>query len=835
MASDPASPLPTSQVKFLRTARHGNGVGPLAVLGQRPPDASHRSERVGEHSPASSAATSVPGEQFDGHLDVQLDRSKNLVITISGDTAGTPTTSLQFDAARNVLWISDSSRVITSGIADTAGDGSHRVAVSLASVTGERIVVDDPQGGTTLVVDFSTGPFAKTLEYRGGQAGDSTLVLTGGVVDTVSYSFHGQADGQIDVRSNGTVSSILFAGVKAFVDEVAADTQTFQFTSSWATLTLSDNSSAGDHRSSLASDLGTSIVFADPRVSLTIAAGDASGATGRAINVSGLDSTFDASLVIQGNESDTVNFSGPIDLGSGTLVASAGRLDVTQTITTHDAAVDLQARDGISILAAGIINDPHGTIRLQAPSIVHDGFVFAVGGGQVEFDAGSQGTLLVSGVVDASGTEAGQTGGTIRLLGNRVGLIGNARIDVSGTGGGGTVLVGGDYQGKNLSIQNAKNSYVGPNVRITADAVRSGDGGKVVVWADHTTRFYGIISAVAGPLFGNGGFVEVSGKVNLDFAGNVDTSSIQGSVGTLLLDPGTLDIVASGSNDGSLPVINETDDDTAPYTISASAIQTALSSNNVSLAAQTAINVTVEIHVSAVTGSNSLTLTAPTITVSSGVDILTNNGGISLNGNVVFLGSSQLDAGSGQITLGATTLSDGMTLTLGTGGAGNVSVASLAGTADGASSNVTFNVTGTVGVTGAMGTDLGTVTVTNSGGTTFSSTVDAATVTLTNTTGAIAFDGALTAWTLNTANPGYSVQINAGGTITNDANFLNTGTVTLGVGGGDTLTFNGGLATTGNASNPSGTTLNGALQTSGDQIDLGSLTLAGNSTIVTNQ
>jgi len=45
------------------------------------------------------------------------------------------------------------------------------------------------------------------------------------------------------------------------------------------------------------------------------------------------------------------------------------------------------------------------------------------------------------------------------VLGSRVGLTGDAKIDASGQLGGGTVLVGGDYQGKNPDIQNANITY----------------------------------------------------------------------------------------------------------------------------------------------------------------------------------------------------------------------------------------------------------------------------------------------------------------------------------------------------------------------------------------
>ena len=82
-------------------------------------------------------------------------------------------------------------------------------------------------------------------------------------------------------------------------------------------------------------------------------------------------------------------------------------------------------------------------------------------------------------------------------------------------------MVGGDYQGSNAGVQNAFRTYVAPQAKIKADALQQGDGGKVVVWADEITRYYGSISAKGGSQGGNGGFVEVSGKGWLDFNGVV--------------------------------------------------------------------------------------------------------------------------------------------------------------------------------------------------------------------------------------------------------------------------------------------------------------------------
>jgi fibronectin-binding autotransporter adhesin len=124
-----------------------------------------------------------------------------------------------------------------------------------------------------------------------------------------------------------------------------------------------------------------------------------------------------------------------------------------------------------------------------------------------------------------------------------------------------------------------------------------------------------------------------------------------------------------------------------------------------------------------------------------------------------------------------------------------------------------------VSVTGAVGsgTALGTITLTQTGGTTFTSTVDAATVTLTNTTGTITFNGALTAATLNTANAGYNVAINAGGTITNAVTFSNSGTVTLGNGSSDSITFTAGVTATA----PSQVNIAGTVQSTNSTISIG--------------
>ena len=68
-------------------------------------------------------------------------------------------------------------------------------------------------------------------------------------------------------------------------------------------------------------------------------------------------------------------------------------------------------------------------------------------------------------------------------------------------------------------------------------AREAGDGGKVIVWSDGSTEYYGAASARGGANSGDGGLIEVSGKENLVFAGTGNASAPYGRPGTLLLDP----------------------------------------------------------------------------------------------------------------------------------------------------------------------------------------------------------------------------------------------------------------------------------------------------------
>src|SRR6267154_3258928 len=223
-------------------------------------------------------------------------------------------------------------------------------------------------------------------------------------------------------------------------------------------------------------------------------------------------------------------------LNVGQLISDSGRIGMFGALVRQGGVVE----------ANSAVVGANGEIRLVATrDLTLDAgsrtTANGPGGGNILLQA-EGGTNLISGTVEAKGT-SGQ-GGTIHALGVRVGLIGHGVIDASGDTGGGTVLVGGDAHGANPNVQNAHQTLVGQDGIIRADAGTTGDGGRVIVWSDDYTRFFGTISARGGSQSGNGGFVETSGAA-LQAFGSVDTSAANGKGGKWLLDPDFIEIVAT--------------------------------------------------------------------------------------------------------------------------------------------------------------------------------------------------------------------------------------------------------------------------------------------------
>ena len=215
------------------------------------------------------------------------------------------------------------------------------------------------------------------------------------------------------------------------------------------------------------------------------------------------------------------------------------------------------------------------------------------------------GTAIASGNLDVSSTNA--KGGEINVSGDRVALVA-ANLNASGAIGGGTVLIGGDYLGKGI-VPNSQITVVDQASTIRADALQSGNGGKVIVWADDKTSFDGKISVRGGSDNGNGGFVETSGKNYLSVKhGSVNASTSNGLTGSWLLDPRNITIQAGGLPFSAALLTNLAlaSDVTNDFTIDPNAIQTQA---NVTLEASNDVTFNASVNNNAV-GNNTLQVNA---------------------------------------------------------------------------------------------------------------------------------------------------------------------------------------------------------------------------------
>ncbi len=339
----------------------------------------------------------------------------------------------------------------------------------------------------------------------------------------------------------------------------------------------------------------------------------------------------------------------------------------------------IQADGGTVLMASSAAADVLGSV-IRNTGVIEANTIGSINGEVVVYAANGATTLEGTGRVAARGAADGQSGGTVKLLGDKVGMFDSSSIDASGAAGGGTVLVGGGYQGKNPEFLNANRTYIGPDATITADALTSGDGGKVIVWADNATGFYGAISARGGARGGDGGLVETSGKQFLIAEGRVDASAPEGTGGQWLLDPfnvtvsnnpdinpnvwaGNFSATATGSNANATTIQNALNTGTS-VTISTGAVGGETGNITVSGTADAggAVNI-----IKTGGGNASLTLQAAgSIFVNSGANISSNSGALNVTLNSRNDNGTATAAGAILIN-NASILSNGGNITLGGG------------------------------------------------------------------------------------------------------------------------------------------------------------------------
>ena len=356
---------------------------------------------------------------------------------------------------------------------------------------------------------------------------------------------------------------------------------------------------------------------------------------------------------------------GSITADRGTVALAAANkvtLDLGGPVKVQieEGALNALIEQGGAIKADGgtVIMSARAASNLMSSAINHTGVIearsmTADANGVIQLSAGTNGSIVVEGTLDVSSPLA--KAGRIEITGQDITLKKNSHLIASGDLGGGTVLIGGDWQGSG-SLQQAKHVVMEQGSSIDASALTKGDGGKVVLWSDvhdheSVTTVMGDIWAEGGALGGDGGKVETSGHKLIVHDVMVSTYAPKGKTGEWLLDP--YDIVISNSadqniaDDGNGNLISS---DSSSF-VSVNTITSALARNHVTVstggvssAGGEVGDITVQDDISE-SGPNTLTLhAANNININANI---TRDGG----GNVTLIADAGGVQGVGNITI----------------------------------------------------------------------------------------------------------------------------------------------------------------------------------------
>ena len=420
---------------------------------------------------------------------------------------------------------------------------------------------------------------------------------------------------------------------------------------------------------------------------------------------------------------------GTVAIGAGNKVSLDMVGDGLISLKVDQAALNaaivntgtLQANGGTVLLKASSANALFDTV-INSTGIIRADSIANVNG-RIILDGGSTGITEVTGEITARGLNAGETGGSISVLGDKVGLLGSGKLDASGDAGGGTVLLGGNWQGSGIE-RTASRIIVASNASIDVSATNNGNGGTAVVWSDGRTDMGGSVKATGGANGGNGGNVETSGKVALDLKGRVDIAAPNGTGGQWLLDPNDINITTATTNASVFGPTYQDDASANNATVDAAALGIALT-GGATVNVQTS-NAGTSGGTGAITVTNAITATG------AGTLNLIANGGITVNASISNAAGNALNVGlyAGSNSTVATIATAGSQAgAITTSGSGNIStgggkVTMVSGSASSLTTggliattggDVTLNAGGAMAVNGGINVDTGTVRLQSTG------------------------------------------------------------------------------------------------------------------------
>jgi hypothetical protein len=691
----------------------------------------------------------------------------------------------------------------------TLNDGGNLAGVT-SEVSGDVTILGDTTFGVvdlvtdaTIDIGTNTVTFADTIDESadgGATSGLSFSIAGGGVLnfdDTIGFT---RAIDSIRVNDGGTTAGTLNLNGGSIA--VSGNTMVFNSAVVLGTdMTITDAGGADpaiDFQSTVDSDGTPRALAVEATNGGTIRFGDTVG-----------DGSPLRDLIIADS--------------SGVVFDAGATVDLTDTFRVLDTTGTITLGDVLTANAVDVQNggNDYSVVFASAPDIATTGS-FAntnVAGAAVEFDAGGtfDGGLTVSGgSTTLAGTLTTVTTGAIDLqdltLDGDADLVADTgQIDVGAIdddGAGGTTSA---FSITSNGLVNL-NGVIGGAGATAIDSLTVSDAG------DGT----GTLTIDAGAIDAAGGTLTFNTPVTLASDTTLVDAGATGVRFNSTVDGGFLLSVEADATAGGTIEFNDLVGDTTP-----------LAALTVVDSAGTAFTDTVDVT----TGAGLVTLTDTTGTITFN-DVLTatqatsaanafvvdfvaapvfGTGGASFANTAATGGTQDLILQAGASSIGAFTTASGT----------ETQLTGMLTTQPG-NANLTLGDTLTLAADSALISGNGTIdtqAITDDGG-----MFDLALQNLTST-GPVLVNGAITVDSLTTFGAGYAVSLRDGGTITQDVNFLNTGSVTLGDDGADVLTFEGGLATAGNATNPSATSISGTVRTTLQQIDLGTMSLGANAVI----
>ena len=279
------------------------------------------------------------------------------------------------------------------------------------------------------------------------------------------------------------------------------------------------------------------------------------------------------------SKTNLLNIHGKLDVSSIDVKSNGGKINIKARTIHNNGQITADGNNGgaINIVAKNIINHSGasaqgtvsfgGTINYSFENLYLDhertiNNVYGQFGGNLNIlgEVGSKAFLSANEL--AKGERAG---GNIKLSASVL-EIRAAKFDASGNYRGGSILLGGDYQGSGDMLK-ADQLTVNSATTFAADAKVLGDGGRIIAWSEQETSFSGEVSAAGGSQGGDGGLIEVSSHDKLGYGGKV--TETLGSKAKLLLDPKNINIFNSLTT-GGMVSFNFVDPSASPGTASSS-------------------------------------------------------------------------------------------------------------------------------------------------------------------------------------------------------------------------------------------------------------------------